>query len=874
MKTWLFTRSLRSKLLVGYLPTFIVSIVLGNLVIFMVVRNTIVKNTEKELTNTTNIIMNMVKSAADASIKNHLRAVAEKNNEIVLHYYGEYQKGRLNEAEAQEKAGQVLLSQSIGKTGYIYCVNSKGMLQVHPKINGADLSKHDFIRQQIQVKEGYLEYDWANPGEEKPRRKALYMTYFGPWDWILSVSSYREEFKDLFKVDDFRESILAISFGKTGYPYVMDSLGNLIIHPKLVGHNIYNSKDTTGREFIKEICAKKMGKIIYPWQNPGEMEPRDKLVIFNYIPEFDWIVASSSYTEEFNDSLVTIGYASLFTLVLVILFIVPITFTISSYISRPIQEIISGFSQGSKGDYSSQIDTSSRDEIGQLAEYYNEFMRKLAHSSDSLRASEERFRLLFENAVEGVFTMTSDGKFLNANPSLARMLNYEGHDQFIMEVAGIGAKAYVDPKEHDRLLAELASTGMLTGFETVYRRRDGSTMWVALNLRAYMAPDGTITTIEGFCSDITEKKKAEETQIRVTEELEQRVAARTAELSQYIGKLERRNLQQSLLQEMDELLQVCRSSSESFAIIDKFVDRFFPDHSGALFLLDSGNGLLDKRIVWGNPDGIVNEFGRDECWALRQGKPYSVCGEGKRLFCSHVHEGQHFAYLCAPLIAQGEVLGLLYIHSSQTDLECKSWAEKMHGLAVTFTNHLGLSLANLKLQDRLWNQSMTDPLTGLYNRRFMEEFLELEILRSKRHNTPLSLIMIDVDHFKKVNDIHGHEAGDLVLKEIASYFKKHCRDSDVACRYGGEEFVVLLPSCSIDDAVARAQILCGGVREEVRIPYQYQTLGVTISIGVSSIPSHAMDMDEMLKAADAAMYQAKDKGRDQVVVAEVIEKAK
>jgi two-component system, NtrC family, sensor kinase len=170
MKTWFLTRSLRSKLLIGYLSTFIVLIVLGNLAIFMVVRSTIGENTEKELTNSTNIIMNMVKSATDASTKNHLRAVAEKNSEIVWYFYNEYLQGRINETDAKELARQVLLSQSIGKTGYIYCVNSKGVLQVHPKISGADLSKFDFIRQQGHAKEGYLEYEWANPGEEVPRK--------------------------------------------------------------------------------------------------------------------------------------------------------------------------------------------------------------------------------------------------------------------------------------------------------------------------------------------------------------------------------------------------------------------------------------------------------------------------------------------------------------------------------------------------------------------------------------------------------------------------------------------------------------------------------------------------------------------------------
>jgi two-component system, NtrC family, sensor kinase len=233
MKTFLSKLTLRTKLLLGYLLTFLVALVLGNLIIFTVVHSTIESNTEKELTNTTNIIMNMVKSTADASIKNHLRAVSDKNRDIVQHYYDQYQQGKMTEAEARAKASEVLLSQPIGKTGYIYCVDSRGILRVHPKINGTDLSSYDFIRQQMKTREGYLEYQWANPGEKVPRKKALYMTYFGPWDWIISVSSYREEFKDLFKVNDFREDILAVSFGKTGYPYVMDSKGTLIIHPKL-----------------------------------------------------------------------------------------------------------------------------------------------------------------------------------------------------------------------------------------------------------------------------------------------------------------------------------------------------------------------------------------------------------------------------------------------------------------------------------------------------------------------------------------------------------------------------------------------------------------------------------------------------------------
>jgi diguanylate cyclase (GGDEF)-like protein/PAS domain S-box-containing protein len=868
MNTYLSKLSIRIKMLMGYLLTFLVSVILGNLIIFIVTHKTIENNTEQELSNSTNIIMNMVKSAADASIKNHLRAVAEKNRDIVQYYYNEYKLGKMSEEAAQKKASEVLLTQIIGKTGYIYCVNSQGVLQVHPKINGSDLSKYDFIHQQTLNREGYIEYEWANPGEESPRLKALYMTYFGPWDWIISVSSYREEFKDLFRVGDFRDDILAVSFGKTGYPYVMDSKGNLIIHPKLQGHNIYDSKDSNGREFVKEMCAQKSGKIIYPWQNPGENYLREKLVIFNYIPEFDWIVASSSYLEEFNGPLVTIGYASLITLTLVILLIVPITLIMSNSINKPIQEIIQGFSLGAQGDYSSHIHTTNQDEIGKLANYYNEFMSKLSESSRSLQASEERFRLLFENAVEGVFTINADGKFLNVNPSMAKMLGYDGREHLIREISNFGAKAYIDLSEQNRLVNELKRTGTINGFETTYKRRDGSSIWISLNARAYTDDNGALTTIDGFCNDITEKKKTEEIQIRIKEELEQRVEERTAQLSSYIDILELRNTHESLLREMGEMLQVCRSVDESFPIINQYVSLFFPKQNGALFLFATDKNILKSVVSWGNTDEIEMQFNRDECWALRQGKMYGICNNINQLLpCEHIQKKENLAYLCLPITAQGEVLGLLHIVQPCINEDIVCIDQNLKAIATTFTDHLGLSLANLKLQEKLRNQSMTDPLTGLYNRRFMEEFAQKELLRAKRHASTFSMIILDIDYFKNFNDTYGHNAGDLVLQEIAFYFQKHCRISDIVCRYGGEEFVILLPNCLANDAMDLAEKLCRGVREHVRIPYHNATLSVTISMGVASIPTHGKELDEMIKAADRALYQAKGNGRDRVIMA-------
>lgn len=868
MTTFFSTLPLRNKLLFGYLLTFLVSVVLGNLIILLVVHNTIETNTEKELINTNNIIMNMVKSASDASIKNHLRAVAEKNLEIVRHYHEEFRQGRISEQEAKNNASEVLLSQTIGKTGYIYGVDSKGILRVHPKINGSDLSKYDFIRQQIQLREGYLEYEWANPGEMTRRKKALYMSYFGPWDWIISVSSYRDEFKDLFKVSDFRDDILSISFGKTGYPYVMDGNGTLIIHPKRQGQTILDAKDSNNREFIKEIVAKKTGKIVYPWQNPGELEPRDKLVIFNYIPEFDWIVASSSYLEEFNDPLMTIGYVTLFTLGVVTLLVIPITWHLSSSINKPIQDIMRGFSLGAKGDYSSRIDATGADELGQLAAYFNNFMEKISESNRNLHASEEEYRLLFENAVEGVFTMTPHGKFLNVNPSMTRMLGYESPDSLLREIAEQGPGRYIDTTENERFLSALFRSGTVTGFETAYVRRDRSTLWVSVNARANTNAGGAIATITGFCSDVTAKKTADEAQKKIKEELEQRVEERTAELSSYIDKLEQRNVRESLFLEMGELLQMCRNTTESFAVVDKFVGRFFAGHAGALFLFDKTRSRLEEIVSWGAAGGSETVFDRNDCWALRQGKLYAVGEDNRRLPCNHVHPREHLTYLCVPLIALGEVLGLLHIRPSRNGKDGNLIDEEaLQGLATTFTNHLGLSLANLNLQDKLRDQSIKDPLTGLYNRRFMAEFAEQEIRKIKRHNGPLSLFLIDVDNFKKFNDTHGHDAGDRVLKELAIHFGSYCRESDIACRYGGEEFVIVLPVCQQDDGVAIARRLCEGVREQLHVAYGNQILAVTISIGVASSPSHGQTVEDVIKAADTALYEAKRAGRNRVAVA-------
>lgn len=385
MDSWM-NLSIRQKLLVGYLTLFIVSTTAGNFFIYVSVGNTIEKNIESELKNANTALFNMVRTSVSVSIKNHLRAVAEKNKEIVAYFYKAYMNGEFTEKEAKERAGNILKSQTIGTSGYIYCMNSKGIVTVHPRLGmlGNDVSGFKFVQDQIQGKEGYIEYNWKNPSETAPRPKALYMSYFKPWDWIISASSYRKEFRDLIDIDDFRQGVLSLKFGKTGYSYVTDGNGNTILHPKMEGINIFK-REGNPSEFFKTMLERKQGKMIYSWKNPGEPELRKKLVMFNYMPEFDWIVGSSSYMDEFNAPLKTIRIIFILTTAFVILLSIPFTLKISSNITTPLKELMEHLeSSGASRDFTTRFTSVARDEIGRLASYFNVFMERLELYSSSL----------------------------------------------------------------------------------------------------------------------------------------------------------------------------------------------------------------------------------------------------------------------------------------------------------------------------------------------------------------------------------------------------------------------------------------------------------------------------------------------------------
>jgi signal transduction histidine kinase/CheY-like chemotaxis protein len=386
---------IRHKLLLSYSALLVLVALVGNGTVYLLVRHSILQAIESELETTTAVIAEMVHSSAQAAVRNRLRTIAGFGLEVARFFHVSSLTGLMTEADARREAGELLLLLEIGQSGYIYCLNSQGVLEVHPKeaLRGADLSSYAFIQDQIARRRGYLEYEWQNPDDAADRPKALYMEYFEPWDWIVSASSYRTEFASLIEVDDFRDKILALRFGETGYPYVIDGAGNVIIHPSLTG-NVLELRDSRGRAFIREICAKRNGTTAYTWQNHGEAEYREKLAVYRYLPELDWIVVAASYSDEFLAPLARVRRTFAATTLVTLLLLVPFTVAVSSTITRPLEQLVGQLRRGAEGDFTARSTIASGDEIGRLARYFNQFMSHLAEAeSERGRMEAERSRM-------------------------------------------------------------------------------------------------------------------------------------------------------------------------------------------------------------------------------------------------------------------------------------------------------------------------------------------------------------------------------------------------------------------------------------------------------------------------------------------------
>ena len=403
------------------------------------------------------------------------------------------------------------------------------------------------------------------------------------------------------------------------------------------------------------------------------------------------------------------------------------------------------------------------------------------------------------------------------------------------------------PANRDRYAADPRTRPMGAGLDLRLRAAAGVEVPVDISLSPFQH-DGR-RFVAAAIRDVTEREHAEH-----------ELRAAQVELQRTVEDLRRSTELLLMANELGDLLHSCRSVGDAYLVLSRFGASFFPGSSGALYRSGADGEELELARAWGDGTAFDRAFAAAECWGFRRSRIH-LCGADGDLRCDHMSERCRSA--CVPLLAQGETLGVLVVcFGPGIDLP-----DDVEGRARSLGEHLSLALANIILRETLRAQSIRDPLTGLYNRRYLDEHLHREVHRSDRSGSPVGLIAIDLDQFKQYNDEHGHAAGDSALVSIAAMLRLRSRDEDVVCRQGGEEFLIVLPGASVEATAERAEELRRACAD---LPFG-PGRSLTISAGVGCYPQQGASIDDVLAAVDAALYAAKEAGRDRVAVAPPID---
>ncbi len=474
----------------------------------------------------------------------------------------------------------------------------------------------------------------------------------------------------------------------------------------------------------------------------------------------------------------------------------------------------------------------------------------------ALRESREVMQDFLDNAHDLIHIVDSDGCFLYVNRIWKETLGYDAADLASLRISDIFHPEHRETAEW--VCKQALSGATVEDFETVFVTKGGQQIRVSGHINVRLE-NGVAVATRSIFRDVTERKQAEEELQRSNEVLLRSVT-----------ELEQRSREIVNLSEMGDLLQSCQSAEEAYRIIAQSVPQIITSEAGALSLITSSRNLVEMVASWGQGNAGERVFQPDDCWALRRGRMNVVSEADSPLRCPHLKNEPPSGYLCVPLVAQGEALGLLSLRSPMRgDEEKRRLSAARQKLVGTVADRIALAIANLRLREAMRQQSVRDPLTGLYNRRHMEEALEREVRRAIRSTRPLGILMMDLDNFKRFNDSFGHEAGDTMLREFGSMLSSSIRGGDIACRYGGEEFAVILPEAGLDATRQRAEQLRTKTRH-LSVQHRGTSLGsISLSIGVAAFPEHGSGADILLRAADSALYAAKSAGRDRVETAPI-----
>ncbi len=418
--------------------------------------------------------------------------------------------------------------------------------------------------------------------------------------------------------------------------------------------------------------------------------------------------------------------------------------------------------------------------------------------SKRLEALASQLAAIVESSYDAIIGKTIDGTIVSWNHGAERMYGYSAGEAIGQSISMLSPSYGTD--EVSRSLQKIARGESVEPFETVRRRKDGSLADISLALSPVRDAHGGIIAASAISRDISDQKRTEAALVEANDKLKG-----------WLNQLEQETHEITLLNQMSHLLQTSLSEDEIGAVIRQFAQRLFPGDSGAVCVRSGSAELVETICTWGSPRPAEQVFNRRDCWALRHGQLHAVTDARVDIICPHWTRGPWPANsLCVPMMAQGESLGVLLLRRPAV-LPVESGAVQTRStisreqLAMSVASHIALALANLRLRESLRLESIRDSLTGLYNRRYLNEVLDREVRRAARGQRQLAVVLLDVDGFKGLNDTYGHEAGDTFLRELGAFLQKRVREEDVACRYGGDEFVILLAETSLDTAAgARA----------------------------------------------------------------------
>jgi diguanylate cyclase (GGDEF)-like protein/PAS domain S-box-containing protein len=507
----------------------------------------------------------------------------------------------------------------------------------------------------------------------------------------------------------------------------------------------------------------------------------------------------------------------------------------------PLSHVLAGGSSAGPIDLASEslaLLTSTAMFVGVLA--MRPMFDRMRHAESTIRASERRYRQLFE-AHRGVNLLVDGdtGLVVEANQMATEFYGITRDAFREHTLASLSCQA--EEAGRERLARLVADGGVLPD-----RHRDAHGQIREVELRAGPATFDERPVVHVTVVDVTERRTAEHSLVTANEDLRR-----------WVGELERHRHDSEIHIELNALLQSCESTGDVGQAVQRLAPALFPEGSGALYLEDSPSSMLTCTTRWGPDPPPEKPLAREDCWALRRGQLHITDEPASGLVCPHLIDTVEDRTLCLPVRSHGGMPGLLTLSGSPRLRESGGQRQ-----ARLLADTVGVAVVNLRLRDTLRDQSIRDVLTGLFNRRYFEETLERELARADRDGDSLSLLMLDLDFFKAVNDTFGHAAGDRVLQSLADLLRRHIRTGDVVCRYGGEEFAIVMPGAGPEQALERASALRRAAHS-VDLPGPGPMHGVlSISAGVASFPDHARRAADLVRSADEALYAAKAAGRD------------